>query len=247
MSYFFRWFFVLLFFCRFASAADIMAIYSNSCDRTVGVPLDVDISNIYFLAFDGMIKKIPRYNVMAIAVYPLGEIPIKEIKNELKKKDIYSFSIKTLYNNDIIPLVRGWPVQFTKDKVSFLNHRGREILVDRQNIWELELLKTPRFTKLRNDISTRYEFVHPFRQYDCPRKFYGPSHRPVIKVFPQEYISNQVTIKRRFDTMMDYLLELRDYHREQKFYAVPQVYKNQTTIGYWISGGRSLWKKSKSR
>ena len=238
---------LLVCYCSFVNAVDIMAIYSTSCNRFLGIPLDVSIGHIYFLNLNGVIEKIPRYNVIAIASYPLNEIPIKTVKNNLKQERIDYFIIKTRYNNKIVPLVEGWPVQFFKDRISFLNSNGQEALIDRQNIWDINLVKTPRFKKLQGKVLYRYEFVHPFMQYDCARSFYGnPKNSHVIKVFPQEYSMDQVAIKRRFDSTMRALAELRDYYREQKFYAIPQVYKNQTTLGYWASIG-SRHGKSQTR
>ena len=236
MVFYFKIFTVFFLFAFRLAAVDIVALYSSSCDRVVGIPLDVDMFSVYFLNLDGRITQVPRYAITAMAMYPMHRIPIERVQHALKKSPGY-FTIKTEYENRITLLVEGWPVQFYQDKISFLDNKGREVVIDRRSIWSVNITPTPKRKKIQEKISARYKFIHPYRQYDCKDRVYGNSRAKAFSIFPQEYISDSVIIKRRFDFLMDQHTILRNYLRVQKFYAVAEIYKNQTSLGYWFAVG----------
>ena len=219
-----------------AMAIDVLGIYSTVCDRSVGILLDVDAANIYFLNLDGNITQVPRYEIASMAVYPTDAVPIRTIRHDLDR-DIGYVAVKTKHENEIVPLVDGWPIQFYQDKISFLNKEGQEVVIDRESIWEIDITDTPKTQTIRSQNTARYQFIHPYSQYDCKKEFHGNRRGRTVSVFPEEYISSPVSIKRRLDTIMEHHATLRDYDRQQKFYAVPQVYRNQTSLGYWFSVG----------
>ena len=220
-----------------ALAIDVIGIYSNVCDRSVGILLDVDAISIYFLNLDGNIMKMPRYDIVSMAIYPTDALPIKRIRNGLKR-NIGLVTVKTKHENNIVHLMEGWPIQFSQDKISFLNKKdGQEVIVDRQSIWEIDITNTPKNQIIQSNNVARYQFVHPYNQYNCKKEFYGNRKGRTVSVFPEEYISNPVRIKRRLDTIMDHHEMLKAYNRQQKFYAVPQIYTNQTSLGNWFTVG----------
>ena len=227
---------VLLVWPLNVGAVDITALYSTSCNRVLGIPLDADASNIYLLKIDGQIEKIPRYQVSVMATYPVDKLPIKKIVNNLKRPIDY-FKIYTKYGNKIIPYIQGHPIQFYQDKISFISDNGNEIVIDRTDIWKIDIENTPREKIIQNKHSgSNYYFHHPHRQ-NCKNRP-GRNGR-TISIHPQEYTSDPITIKRQMDEITVQLDILRSYKKRQKFYAVPQIYKNITSLGYWLStGGR---------
>ena len=227
---------VLLMWPFSADAIDITALYSTSCNRVLGVPLDADASNIYFLKISGQIEKIPRYQVSVMATYPVDKLPIKKIENNLKRPISY-FKIFTRYGKKIVPYIQGHPVQFYQDKISFISDNGNEIVIDRNDIWKIDIENTPRIKHMESGRSGgNYRFIHPERQ-GCKKIRAGK--RRVVSLHPQEYTSNPIAIKRHMDQIAVQLDILRSYKKRQKFYAIPQVYKNFTSLGYWFSlGGR---------
>ena len=232
---FFKRFLIALLICPFSvSAMNITALYSANCDRVLGIPLDADASNIYILKVDGQIAKIPRYSVSSLAVYPIDKLPIKTIENNLKHPIDY-FKIFTKYNNKIIPYIQGHPVQFHQDKISFISDNGREVVIDRNDIWKIDIKNTPRKMRIQSMSQGRgYHFIHPNRR-NCKEQ--PKDKKKLFSVHPEEYTSNPISIKRRMDRIAVQLDILRNYNKRQKFYAVPQVYKNITSLGYWFSLG----------
>ncbi len=221
------------------TAIDITALYSTSCQREIGIPLDADVANVYFLGSSGQIKQIPRYQISALATYPMDKIPMRQIRNGLKRQVDY-FKVFTKYDNQIIPYIQGHPIQFYQDKISFISDDGDEIVIDRRDIWKIDIENTPQTRTLQGQrTSGRYRFIHPYRQYNCQDRLAGKGRGKAISIYPQEYTSDPVDIKRRMDGITTQLDILRSYRKRQKFYAVPQIYKNLTSLGYWFPlGGR---------
>ena len=235
MDLFFKRILIILLIYPFgADAIDITALYSTNCKRVLGIPLDADASNIYFLKINGQIVKIPRYQVSSLATYPVDKLPISKIENNLRRPIDY-FKIFTKYDNNIVPYIQGHPVQFYQDKILFISHNGSEVVIDRNDIWKIEVENTPLRKRIQNNYFGRnYFFIHPHGQ-DCKK----PPHqeKQTLAVPPGEYTSNPIAIKRHMDRIAIQLDILRNYHEKQKFYAVPQIYKNLTTLGYWFSAG----------
>lgn len=219
-----------------AGAVDVVGVYSTACDRVVGIPLDADGSNLYVLGLDGKVVGLPRYGIAALVSYPTDVVPVGAIENALDR-DFEYVKVETNYQGAIVPLVEGWPIQFTDDKISFLDKEGREVVIDRESIWSIDISPMPRRTSLGDRAVSRYRFVHPYRQFRCAAEFHGAASGRAVVVHPQEYVSDPVAIKRRLDHIIEHRAILRAYDRTQKFYAVPQVYGNQTSLGYWFSFG----------
>ena len=237
MDLFFKGLLIVLLFCPFnASAIDITALYSTRCNRILGIPLDADASNIYFLKLNGEITKIPRYKVNVLATYPVDKLPIGKIETNLMRP-VDFFKVFTKYNNKIVPYIQGHPVQFYQDKISFISNNGNEVIIDRNDIWKIDIENTPRKKNLPNRRSYKdYHFLHPHGQ-GCEKP--PIDQKQVIFIHPGEYTSNPIAIKRHMDHIPIQLDILRNYSEKQKFYAVPQIYKNLTSLGHWFSvGGR---------
>ena len=225
---------ILLMYPFNVTAIDITALYSTNCNRVLGIPLDADASNIYFLKINGQVTKIPRYKINVLAIYPVDKLPIKKIENNLKRP-IDFFKIFTRYDNKIVPYIQGHPVQFHQDKISFISNNGNEVVIDRNDIWKIDIENTPRIKRIKNRHSDRnYHFLHPHGQ-GCPKPSVGK--KPVLSIHPEEYTSDPVAIKRHMDIIPVQLDILRNYNKRQKFYAVPQIYKNLTSLGHWFSSG----------
>lgn len=54
-----------------------------------------------------------------------------------------------------------------------------------------------------------------------------------LSVFPQQILSDPITIKREFDFLKAGYDKIKRYDREQDFYAVPMLYGNKTSLGIW--------------
>ncbi len=66
------------------------------------------------------------------------------------------------------------------------------------------------------------------------------------RVFPQQILNDQVVIRRELNRLMEGYEELVEDINDQKFYPVPQIYKNRTSLGFWGSFF-SRYAASKSR
>lgn len=212
--------------------------------------MSVDGRDIYVLTLDKIIVKIPRYEIIAISTYPLEYLPINHFKNpnKLSMAILKKYKIKTKYKNQIVDLVEGWPIQFSTDKISFLNTKGEEVVIARNNIWKIKSSSTPKNHTFEQRSIFKYKLLHPTSLKGYPQKIYGSKSNKakLIKVPPAEFLSDSIIIKRKLDVLEEEHQQIKDYEREQKFYPIPQIYINQSTLGFWYNIG-SRYGATKSR
>lgn len=224
-------FWVIAFGAWQVHAINLHAIYTASCQREVGIILDVSPNRVFLLNLNGDIASLERYEIIYFATYPLDVVPMPTVNNP---GSIPLVEIKTWQKNQLQTLVRGWPVDFSKDKISFLSLRGSEIVIDRSSIWRVEFdhENTPLQFTARPQNS--YEFIHPYAFASCENTESKSGTRRV-KVSPQQLLSDPVSIKRELDRLVVGHEEVRNYETRQQFYAVPEVYSNDTTLGLWLA------------
>lgn len=214
-----------------ALALNVHAVYRTACTREIGIIIDVEKRELTLLGLDGNVRRIPRYEVASIAYYPVSGI---EIDPERVHRSRPALEIRTLQNGELVPLLIGWPVDFNQERIAFVNLDGQEVVVHRDRIWSLEYLEhLPRRGKAHQ--SAKLDFVHPHAVGFCNRAPIGPDVRPV---FPQQFINDQVVIKRELDRLMEGHEEVREYERDQSFYPMPEIYRNETALGLWTSHGQ---------
>lgn len=213
-----------------ARAVNLHAIYTASCKREIGIILDVGPRKVSLLNLQGEIIDLDRFEVIYYAKFPLDMAPMPAIRNPEK---VPLVEVKTFQKGRLETLVRGWPVDFNTDRIAFLDLRGSEIVVHRRSIWEIEYLKQSRNVEFEKRPALAYEFAHPYAFSSCPIAASGAG-KPV-RVFPQEVLSDPVAIKREFDRLQEGHRVVRQYESDQQFYAVPEVYKEETLLGLWMS------------
>lgn len=223
-----------LFFSFQASALELTSYYLTSCRREVGFNLKVENHAITVLNLEGQILEIPRYDVIAISKYPIDKLPIKAVSG-FKDFNLFYFQVLTKYGRDLVPLVSGWPISFSKNKISFLSLKGEEVAIARDNIWEINRYPSPNHALFENSSNKDFRFVHPVALNNCP--YEDSKKSETVSVHPSEFVTDSVAIKRRLDQIANDQQVVRDYVRKKKFYAVPQVYKNQSTLGFWLVQG----------
>lgn len=230
----------LLYICYFtlfasqALALDVKSVYLSSCKRETGVIAKVSSSYLYVISTKGVVVKLPRYEIVGIATYPVERFPAKSLI-PFKGNTIQTYQIKTLFKGSIQELVTGWPISFSKNKLTFLSTAGQEITFDRSNIWEINEVQTREKYNFKK-ITKVYDFLHPTSLAKC-RKALPKSKLRVVSVSPQDYTSDPIVIKRSLDQYIAEHKTIQMYERTQSFYAIPEVYKNKTTLGMWLFSG----------
>lgn len=217
--------------CGRAGAVNIHALYTAACQREIGIILDVSNRQVKILNLDGHIATVERYGVIYFATYPLDVIPVGEVRNP---NEVPLVEVKTWEDGGLATLVRGWPVDFSQDKISFLDLRGSEVVIDRTSIWKVNFDLEPGAVKFIKPPAQKYDFIHPYAFNSCPDSAAG---RGVVKVYPQEVLSDSITIKREFDRLAAGHEQVRRYESAQQFYAIPEVYGNETSLGMWLEAG----------
>ncbi|HEY6725505.1 MAG TPA: hypothetical protein VI197_15825 [Polyangiaceae bacterium] len=214
-----------------AHALNVHAVYRTACNRELGIIIDVQKREVTLLGLDGNVRRIPRYEVASIAYYPVSGIAINP---EHVHQSRPALEVRTLQNGELVPLLIGWPVDFNQERIAFVNLDGQEVVVHRDRIWSLEYLEhLPR--RGRAPKSAALDFVHPHAVGFCNQAGSGPNLRAI---FPQQFINDQVVIKRELDRLMEGHDEVREYERDQIFYPMPEIYRNETALGLWTSHGR---------
>lgn len=216
-------------------AVNIHGLYLASCNRELGVILKVDSRSIGLLTLDGVYKEVPRYEVIYTTLYPLDSVPIEKIQGA---ENVPVFRIMTEQSGKIVELLRGWPIDFSADKISFLTTEGTETVIDKNAIWKIENLEKPKALNFSRRTPRRLQFVHPYVFASCPNTDSDSSGSgSLVKIFPDQLLSDLVLMKREFDRLGDGHGLIQKYLREQQFYAVPQLYKNRSSLGLWITYG----------
>lgn len=208
-------------------AIQLHALYTASCQREVGVILNVRNRDLSLLNLQGRIINVQRYEVIYLATYSLDTVPIAEVQNP---EAMPMVEIKTMEGDELKTLVKGWAVDFSKDKIAFLNLRGSEIMIDRTSIWQVDFDSESKRAIFERPPKINYDFVHPYAFAGCP----------VVsgtKVYPQQLLSSPIAIKREFDRLEKGYEKILRYDSDQQFYPVPEVYTNETSLGLWLMGG----------
>ena len=240
-------------------AVNISSIYFSSCMRENGVIINVDENQIQLLTQEGPILEIPRYEIIYMAYYPLGEsLRIPEMGEELESK---IYTIRTLHADEEVELVTGWLIDHSEDRFSFLSLSGEENVVDTDDIWDLEAGSvcldecSPKSTTNHEQESSKkttsdihYELVHAYPFMDCHNKEHKDKQqqKSLPKIFPQYLLSDRLLIKNELDRLQEGYDRLNQYGENKKFYPVPKLYSNDTALGFWINAG-SRYGASKNR
>lgn len=213
-------------------ALNLTAIYTSACKRELGTIIYIDGNTIKYLNLDGKIIHLRPHEIIFLAYYPIDQLPIS---NEIDFSKVQALKIRTQEGTEIKNLVSGWPIGFTKDKISFLTPEGRETMINRQNIFSLDYYKIhkTRFTSARS--SSQFTFVHPHVFRECPIE--SKSSNKTIYVYPQQVLSDPIMIKREIDHLKEGYIQVERYYREQNYYPIAEIYPNTTSLGIWQSFG----------
>jgi len=214
-----------------AFAINLMAVYTSACKREMGAIIDIKDYKVSFLTTAGKVISLRPHQIIYLAYYPIDRFPIT---GTVRVKGVPPTKIETLSHGEVATLLEGWPIGFTKDKISFLTINGNENVIDRRNIHSLELMtKQTSFNFYKTKGQSKLVFHHPYAFRDCAL----PKVSRPTEVYPQQVLSNPIMIKRELDVLQRGYQRVRDYDHEQQFYAVPEVYKNLTTLGIWQNFG----------
>jgi len=215
-------------FAPAAQAINLHALYTASCTRQIGIILNVTPRKIFLLNLEGEIVPIERFEVISYATYPLDVVPMTKVSNP---QVVPLVRIMTFQKGELVELIRGWPVDFSSDKIAFLSLKGSERLIERRSIWRVEFESELKNVQFESQVQSAYDFVHPYAFSSCQSEAKGKA----IKVFPQQLLSDPVAIKREMDRLIVGHSEVKDYESDQQFYPVPEVYGNETTLGLWLT------------
>lgn len=229
MISYFKFLLIFLVLTSQAFAVQVEALYTSLCERHVGITLFVDKRFSYFLNTDGYLKKIPRYQILSIATYPLDHFPLQKDVNVTEQ--ISQVRLWTLSKGELVQLGEGFVLGYNQSGFQLLTLQGHEVYISSESIWKIDVIKKTNTLNSAKSNSRKYAFSHPQRGQCSEAKSEG------VAVYPTELISDPVSIKRRFDSQIAAFKKIQDYEEAQSFYAVPQIYKNFTSIGYWLPMG----------
>ena len=234
----------LSFYSKFAAALLLLGasnafgitlngVYFGTCERDIGVLINVDASRIQLLTLSGTVKSISRFDIIYLAEYPLGNIPIRAIQNADAKPVTI---VNTLVDFEPRELVRGWPIDFSDQSILFLTTDGDELVIAREDVYTVETAADIAYVELKNAIHLDFYYHYPalFNHCQSDRK-YSADESAGNEVYPQQLIGNPLLIKSSLDELMAGHKLVQDYKRNQQFYAVPGIYSNDTRIGLWYN------------
>ncbi|HXH31494.1 MAG TPA: hypothetical protein VNJ01_11820 [Bacteriovoracaceae bacterium] len=229
MSFYFRLplFIFLLTFCFHSRAVQVQTLHTSLCNRYVGITLFADKRFAYFLNTDGEFQKVPRYQILGITSYSLDHFPLaKKIRVPQEIPYIRLWAL----NKDVpVILAEGFVLGSNLGGIQVFTLTGSEIYINKDSIWKVEIHRNETELNISNQ-AEKYTFQHP-QQDACKEKSKG------VVLHPTELITDPISIKRKFDQQIAALKIIENYDESQTFYAVPQIYTNKTSIGYWLPLG----------
>ena len=231
------------FFPATSQAITLNALYFGDCQREVGVILHVGKQQLQLLTLKGTIQSIPRFSIIYLAEYPLSETPIQQINNA---DQVPLMRVETLFQNEIVELLRGWPIEFSTKSIAFLTTEGKEALVDVQEIWSVSTVVSSKNLHLNpasNSDNIWFEHPYPF-QYCNAESVEERSNARIL--YPQQLFGEPLLIKEKLDILQNGYKRVKEYEQDQRFYGVPYVYQNKITLGAWLNFG-SRYGASRSR
>ncbi len=213
-----------------ARALNVHAVYRTACDRDLGVILAVERRAIHLLRLDGTTVKIPRHEIASLAYYPVSQLPV----SQLDAAEVPLLRVETFYQGRVVELATGWPIDYSESKVSLLLPSGKDLVLDRNSIWSLEFAEPLSAPQRRPVAGAKVVFVHPQAAGFCAQ---DEAQQDSRRVFAQQILNDKIVIKRELDRLEEGYHQVVDSAEDQKFYPVPQLYRNRTSLGLWASVG----------
>ncbi len=235
---------VLLILCLIshsAQAINVSAVYSSACQREIGIIIDADDSKIRLLTLEGSIRNIDRFNIIYMAYYPVGEMPIPEVSYA---DDVEMIIIRTIYNDEVVDLVKGWMIDAADDHISFLTINGDETVLDHDDIWDIDMVPLQEKVRFNSGGRKKYRFVHPYPFMHCNHHAEKSGEGPLI--YPQHLLEDPILIKKELDRLREGYDRLKDFYADKVYYPKPQIYGNDARLGLWAVFG-SRYGGSKQR
>jgi hypothetical protein len=124
LSFFSRLALVLLLVltARPAFALNVLGVYRAACDRVMGVVVRVERRDVHLLTLSGELVTIPRHEIVSLTYYPVPSLPISNIT---LGTTFPVYRVKALQGKQIVDLVEGWPIDYSEEKISFLQRATR--------------------------------------------------------------------------------------------------------------------------
>jgi hypothetical protein len=223
---------LLLLWARPALALNVLGIYRAACDRVMGVVVRVERRDLQILDLTGHMVTVPRHEIVSLAYYPVPSLPLEHIALGPK---FPMFRVKTLQGKRIVDLIEGWPVDYSEEKISFLGRDGKDLVINRDSIWSIELVDTGESQASASSIASAggADYAHPQASGFCVSG-QASEQRPI---FPQQFLNDEVVIKRELDRLQEGYDKVEKYSHDQLFYALPEIHRNETSLGLWLSYG----------
>ncbi len=230
---------------RQSKAVNISAVYFSACMRETGVIINVDDTKLQLLTLNGEVRSISRFNIIYIANYPVGNILIPRIANG-QETDI--ITVKTIFKDQVVDLVKGWMIDYSEERISFLTLAGTQTIIDTADIWDIEITPFQGATNVSDTTTQHLNFVHPYPFMHCGQEDEKsqPADLKSHPIYPQHLLADPMLIKKELDRLKEGYDKVRDYDSSKQFYPVPQIYTNDTTLGIWVNTG-SRYGASKNR
>ncbi len=242
MSFFFRTLllvFVSGLFSAQVYALNVHGVYRTACERVLGVIMRVDKRSVHLMDLDGRMVAIPRHEIVSLAYYPVTRFPLEAIHVDSVLQPLI---VQAIVAGKLVDLVEGWPIDYSEQKIAFLQRNGSELVIQRSGIWALRFVERPPLSVPNTTVSQTDRFVHPQSVGFC--QAVGGAALPSATVpsggpsyIPQQWLNDEVVIKKEFDRLQQGYEEILEDNRDQKYYPIPQLFQTRTSLGLWLSAG----------
>lgn len=223
-------FLVVFLTATLSPAITIYSLHTAECERELGIILDVRPFEVVILRLDGKLVTVRNYEIIYMSSYSVNQIPMRE---KFSISGITGYEFYTRIGNTPVSLVKGFPVDFTQEKISIINYEGGETVLEKNKIWSIQKF-TDHVGEFKYNAGNTIDFDMPQIFRDCTRKDIYPSNgNKPVSLYPLQTLNDPLSIKRELDRLRLGYEQIQDMNQEQQFYGEPQYFKNISILGTW--------------
>lgn len=207
-----------------AVALELYSIVQPKCDRSTGLIIHVNTSEILLLNTLGNIERIQKQGVEHILVYNTLDNPITH--PDLNSDLVNYLRYVSIQGDEEISFV-GWPIRFMEELIVFFDVEGNIHLVNIDMIQGFSIPEKSDWSDIKMSQFQTYRFGFGNNLPACES---DPTDKENF-IQPTRMISDPIAVSKFFSVYRDGFTKLNRFQKRTSFYARPYLYENKTKVG----------------
>jgi hypothetical protein len=199
-------------------AVEVLRVYQRKCTIVTGVLLATDLAKITMLEVSGRVRSVDKHEILGVARYSIKDFRPEPPQDPLPP----AIKLTTKSEFESLRQITGWINGYTKEHIQIFGVDHQEYQILRSSIWDIEVAEGMiERDHLRSDLP---QMADPLEFSDCGQR---------SGLHPFQSYTREVQLAEYFNQILIGQEEIVDYEDERLFYAVPQIFGNQTRLGSW--------------